>query len=53
MASVEAEITSAFSSVVQEDALRFFSVENMKRKKQAGKAAIQGGRKRSDKICIR
>ena len=44
---------SAFSGVVQEDALRFFSVENMKRKKQAGKAATQGGRKQSDTICIR
>ena len=44
---------SAFSSVVQEDALRFFSAENMKQKKQGSKSGSQGARKRSDKTCLR
>ena len=44
---------SAFSVVVQEDALRFFSCENMKKSRTTSKASTQSTKKKSDKLCIR
>ena len=45
---------SAFGQVVQEDSIRFFSADNMKKTSHKSKSAVGGqSKKRSDKLCIR
>ena len=45
---------TAFGQVDQEDSLRFFSADNMKKSTPKTKAGVSGqGKKRSDKLCIR
>ena len=46
---------TAFGQVDQEDALRFFSADNMKKTtpKKSAAAASSMGKKKSDKLCIR
>ena len=44
---------SAYGNVVQEDMLRFFSCEYMRRTRSIGKEKSQASKKKSDKLCIR